>query len=251
MPSIDLNCDVGEGCGNDAELLRLVSSANIACGYHAGDAETMRRTVDLAIENGAAVGAHPGYPDRENFGRLAMSLSSSEVRHIIIDQIFALAEIAKAAGGELSHVKPHGALYNQSACDPALAESIAAAVKSFDPQLTLFGLSGSSSISEAKKIGLQTASEVFADRTYQTDGSLTPRTDPEALIHDREKACVQVLDMIKYGRVRSVEAIMIPIVAETVCIHGDGQNAVELARSITDALARNNISIRSINGQIG
>ena len=249
MLSIDLNCDVGEGCGNDAELLKLVSSANIACGYHAGDAETMKRTVHLAIENGVSIGAHPGYPDRKNFGRLAMELSLAEVEKIVIEQLAALAEIAKTSGGKLSHVKPHGALYNQSARDPELAKTIAAAVRSYDPDLTLFGLSGSSSIAEAEKIGLQTASEVFADRTYQTDGSLTPRSDPNALIHDRERASVQVLDMIKYGRVRSVDAIMIPIVAETVCIHGDGENAVEVARSISAALVRNNIAIRSINAR--
>ena len=249
MLSIDLNCDVGEGCGNDAELLKIVSSANIACGYHAGDVDTMRRTADLAVENGVAIGAHPGYPDRDNFGRVAMDLSGTRVKEIIMDQVSALAEITKAAGGKLVHVKPHGALYNQSARDPDLAGTIAEAVWSFDPKLTLFGLSGSCSILEAERIGLRTASEVFADRTYQTDGSLTPRTAHDALIHDRERASVQVLDMIKYGRVRSVDAIMIQIVAETVCIHGDGENAVDVARSIADALARNNIAIRSINGR--
>ena len=246
--SIDLNCDVGEGCGNDAELMKLVSSANIACGYHAGDRDTMLRTVDLAIENGVAIGAHPGYPDRENFGRTAMDMPPADVQKIVLDQISALAEIARAAGGKLSHVKPHGALYNQSARDPKLAEAIAAAVNSFDDQLTLFGLSGSCSISEAERTGLRTASEVFADRTYQTDGSLTPRSEANALIHDRERASTQVLDMIKYGRVRSVDAIMIPIVAETICIHGDGETAVEVARSIAGALARNQITIRPING---
>ena len=249
MLSIDLNCDVGEGCGNDAELLKLVSSANIACGFHAGDAETMRRTCELAIENGVAIGAHPGYPDRENFGRQVMHLACDEVSQIVLDQISALSEIAKSAGGKLTHVKPHGALYNQSARDPDLARSIASAVHTFDPELTLFGLSGSHSIREAEQLGVQTASEVFADRTYQTDGSLTPRTEPGALIHDRERTSFQVLDMIKYGRVRSMDAIMIPIVADTVCIHGDGENAVEVARSIRNALTRNNIVIRSINGR--
>jgi 5-oxoprolinase (ATP-hydrolysing) subunit A len=249
MLSIDLNCDVGEGCDNDAELLRLVTSANIACGYHAGDSDTMRRTVDLAIENGVSIGAHPGYRDRENFGRIAMNLSSSEVTNTVIDQIGALAKIARAAGASLTHVKPHGALYNQSASDPELAETISGAVKSFDSQLTLVGLSGSHSIESAKKIGLRTASEVFADRSYQTDGTLTPRTQSDALIREAAKASVQVLDMIKYGRVRSTDGIMIQIVAETVCIHGDGENAVSLARSIIDALKQNSISIESLNGR--
>ena len=167
----------------------------------------------------------------------------------MIDQIGTLAETARSAGGSLTHVKPHGALYNQSASDPELAGTISAAVKSFDFQLTLVGLSGSHSIESAKKIGLRTASEVFADRSYQTDGTLTPRTQSDALIREAAKASVQVLDMIKYGRVRSTDAIMIQIVAETVCIHGDGENAVSLARSIIDALKQNSISIESLNGR--
>jgi UPF0271 protein len=248
MLTVDLNCDVGEGCGQDAELLSLVSSANIACGYHAGDEETMRKTVDVAIENGVAIGAHPGYPDREHFGRIAMDLTSAEIVRIVTDQINALAEIAITAGGKLTHVKPHGSLYNQSARDPELAYAIARAVADLDDDLVLFGLSCSHSISEAEKIGLRTASEVFADRTYQSDGSLTPRTDPKALIKDQETASTQVLDMIKYGRVRSVDAIMISIIAQTVCIHGDGENAVDFARVVNRALAQNGIEIKAIDG---
>ena len=248
MLSIDLNCDLGEGCGNDAELMKLVSSANIACGGHAGDVETMKRTVDLAIENGVAIGAHPGYPDRENFGRLPISLSAADTERTVTEQIGVLNEIIQAAGGKLAHVKPHGALYNQAAREPEIAASIAKAVSAFDDKLVLFGLSGSHSISEAQKLGLRTASEVFADRTYQTNGSLTPRADPNSLIHDREIAVTQVLDMIKYGRVRSVEAIMIAITAETVCIHGDGDEAVEFAESIRYALTEHGIEIIAING---
>ncbi len=247
MLTVDLNCDVGEGCGHDAELLRLVSSANIACGYHAGDEETMRKTVELALENGVAIGAHPGYPDRENFGRVARDLTASDIIRIVTDQINALAEIVSAAGSKLTHIKPHGALYNQSARDPVLASVIARAIADLDDKLVLFGLSGSHSISEAEKIGLRTASEVFADRTYQSDGSLTPRTDPKALIKDQETASTQVLDMIKYGRVRSVDAIMIPIIAQTVCIHGDGENAVNFARAINRSLIQSSIEIKAIN----
>ncbi len=248
MLRVDLNCDVGEGCGNDAELIGLVSSANIACGYHAGDRDTMRRTVDIAIEMGVAIGAHPGYPDKQNFGRTAMEFPAAQIAEIVRDQVAALAEIAAAAGGKLAHVKPHGALYNSSASDPELASVIAKAVADLDDNLILFGLSGSHSISEAENIGLSVASEVFADRTYQNDGSLTPRTEPNALIHDRDRALTQVLDMIKYGRVRSVDAIMVAIKAQTVCIHGDGENAVDVARSINRALAENNIAIKAING---
>lgn len=230
--TIDINCDLGEGCGNDAELMNYISSANIACGYHAGNADTMKRTVDLAIERGVAIGAHPGYPDRENFGRTPMEMTPAEIHEIVTDQILALDGITRSAGGVLRHVKPHGALYNQSAIDAQLAAAIANAVRDFDSDLILFGLSGSVSITEAAKLGLRTASEVFADRRYQSDGTLTPRSEPRALIDDTNDAVTQVLDMIKYGRVRSVDAIMIPIVAETLCIHGDGNQALEFARAI-------------------
>jgi UPF0271 protein len=248
MPSIDINCDLGEGCGNDAELMKCISSANIACGYHAGDAETMKRTVDLAIGNGVAIGAHPSYPDRENFGRTAMEMSLDDIREMVTDQIAALDKFVRSAGGKLMHVKPHGALYNRSARDAELAASIAEAVRDFDNTLILFGLSRSSSISEAVKVGLRTASEVFADRTYQTNGSLTPRTESNALIRNTDTAITQVLDMIKYGRVRSTEAIMIPIVAETVCIHGDGEHAVAFARAVKSTLKENGVTITAING---
>ncbi|HVF47227.1 MAG TPA: 5-oxoprolinase subunit PxpA [Pyrinomonadaceae bacterium] len=244
--AIDINCDLGEGYANDAELMRYISSANIACGYHAGDADTMKRTVDLALVNGVAIGAHPGYHDREYFGRKAMSLTAPQIRDIVTTQIHDLGEIAEAAGARLAHVKPHGALYNQAARDREIASAIAEAVLEFNRNLILFGLSGSFSISEAAKLGLQTASEVFADRTYQTDGTLTPRTEPNALIKDADAAITQVLDMIKYGRVRSVEAIMVPITADTVCIHGDGENAVEFAIAIRNELRSNAIEIRSI-----
>lgn len=245
---IDLNCDMGEGCGSDAELMAYISSANIACGYHAGNAETMKRTVDLALEHGVTVGAHPGYPDRENFGRTNMNMSVRDVYDLVADQIEALNEIAVSSGGRLTHVKPHGALYNQAARDAELATAIAEAVRDFDDSLVLFGLANSLSISIAASLGLRTANEVFADRTYQTDGSLTPRTEPNALIRDTETASTQVLDMIKYGRVRSTEAVMIKINADTVCIHGDGEHAVAFARAISTELERNGVTITAING---
>ena len=245
--TIDINCDLGEGCGNDAELMKFITSANIACGYHAGDADTMKRTVDLANENSVAIGAHPGYPDRENFGRTAMKMTPKNVHEIVTNQIATLNEITRSAGRKIGHVKPHGALYNQSARDRELAAAIAEAVRDFDSSLVLFGLSGSLSISEAAKIGLRTASEVFADRTYQTDATLTPRSEPNALIHDTDAAITQVLDMIKYGRVRSVDAIMIPVVAETVCVHGDGEHAVTFARAINSKFAGSGVTMVAIN----
>ncbi len=240
---IDLNCDMGEGCGNDAELMDYISSANIACGFHAGDAATMRKTVETALEKGVAIGAHPGYPDRENFGRVEMQFPPKRVYEIVTEQIGALNETAAAAGGKLSHVKAHGALYNQAARDTELAAAIAEAVIDFDKNLLLFCLSGSPMIAEVEKRGLRAASEVFADRSYQSDGSLTPRSESNALIKNTGVALNQVLDMIKYGRVRSTDAIMVPIVADTICLHGDGENALEFAMAISQALGNNNIDI--------
>src|SRR4051794_15257632 len=180
MPTIDLNCDMGEGfgpwpMGNDAQLMKYISSANVACGFHAGDPSTMRRTVEMAVENNVAVGAHPGYPDLQGFGRRNMSLSADEVHDIVLYQVAALMGICEASGTSLHHVKPHGALYNQAARSEHLSRAIAKAVKSLNGDLVLFGLSGSSMIGESQKLGLRTASEVFADRTYLSDGSLTPR----------------------------------------------------------------------------
>jgi len=241
--TIDINCDLGEGCANDAELMKYISSTNIACGFHAGDRDTMRRTVELARQNNVAIGAHPSYRDRENFGRTNMKIPAKEVYDIVTEQIATLNDIAKSSGGKLAHVKPHGALYNQAAKKRELAAAIAQAVCDFDSELVLFGLSGSLSISEAKKYDLRTANEVFADRTYQNDGSLTPRTIADALIDDPEQAATQVLDMIKYGRVRTVDAVMIKVAADTVCIHGDGGNAVNIAKTIHKSLINAGVEI--------
>lgn len=246
MTSIDLNCDMGEGCGNDPELLRYISSANIACGYHAGDEMTMRETVRLALENNVAIGAHPGFPDKENFGRTNMSMSPKEIREIVVDQISMLQEICLQSGGKLAHIKPHGALYNLSAKNEIVAGAIAEAVHKFDSDLILYGLSGSLSISAAEHVGLRTASEVFADRTYQNDGTLTSRSETNALIQASEDAVEHVLNMVKYRRVRTVDAVMLPIQADTVCTHGDGEHAVEFAKAVHDALISNGIRISSL-----
>lgn len=248
MPSIDLNCDMGESfgawtMGRDAELMDFVSSVNIACGFHAGDPSVMRRTVETAVEKGVAVGAHPGYPDLQGFGRRAMSFSPQEVFDIVLYQAAALKGICEASGARLHHVKPHGALYNTAAKDRELANAIARAVKSVDPELILYGLSGSLLISESEAEGLKTASEVFADRTYQPDGSLTPRNRPDALIRDTAQASAQVMRMVQDQTVETATGEDVSLRAETVCIHGDGENAVELAMAIREKLLENGIEI--------
>lgn len=248
MPSIDLNCDMGESfgawkMGRDAELMDFVSSVNIACGFHAGDPSVMRRTVETAAEKGVAVGAHPGYPDLQGFGRRAMTFSPEEVFDMVLYQAAALKGICEAAGARLHHVKPHGALYNTAAKDQGLANAIARAVKSLDPELILYGLSGSFLISEAETEGLRTASEVFADRTYQPDGSLTPRSRPDALIHDTAQAAAQVMRMVQDQTVVAATGENVPLRTETICIHGDGENAVEFAMAIREKLTKNGIDI--------
>lgn len=248
MLSIDLNCDLGEGYPNDAALMDYISSVNIACGFHAGDYATMRATVRAAMEKGVAIGAHPSLPDRENFGRTAMQLSTDEIREIVTEQIQRLKIICDAEGGKLTHVKPHGALYNQSAKDRAVADAIAHAVIDFDDDLVLFGLSGSASIDEAKRLGLRTASEAFADRTYERDGSLTPRTEPNALITDTRSAADQAVRMISSGNVIAVSGEPVAIDADTICIHGDGDHALEFAAAIHKKLNENGIRIGAING---
>jgi 5-oxoprolinase (ATP-hydrolysing) subunit A len=244
MPTIDLNCDMGEGFGNDAELMKYISSANVACGFHAGDAQTMRTTVQLALEHDVAIGAHPGYRDPENFGRNPINISSKEVFDIVVEQLEVMADICNELGAALHHVKPHGALYNQAAGDNELAAAIAEAVFNFDQGLILYGLSGSCLISAAETIGLRTASEVFADRTYQVDGSLTPRNRSNALITDRGVAVAQVLQMIRSGSVTAVSGQPVPIKADTVCIHGDGEHAVDFARSLRRTLEEFAIEVK-------
>lgn len=233
---IDLNCDMGEGIASDKLIMPFINSANIACGYHAGDEKTMKKTVELALKNNVRIGAHPSYLDRENFGRTDIRLPLQELYDLVTTQIYILDKIVKAAGSSLHHVKPHGALYNMAARAKPRAAVVALAIKDVDDKLVLYGLSGSHSISEAKKIGVKTASEVFADRTYQDNGALTPRSQPNALIEDTDKVIAQVLQMIKQGTVTTVSEKIIPIIAETVCIHGDGEHAVAFAKAIHKAV---------------
>jgi len=237
---------MGEGIGNDEAIMPFISSANIACGYHAGNEETMKQTIELAIKNKAAVGAHPSFFDKENFGRIERDLPVDEIYDLVILQLRTIDKIIKESGQKLHHVKPHGALYNMSAKDPQIAKAIAHAVKDFDDKLILFGLSGSYSVNEANAIDLKTANEVFADRTYQDDGSLTLRSQANALIDDVEKSIQQVLKMIREKSVTSVNGKNVSIIADTICIHGDGKNAVEFARQIFQNLIQNNIDIKAI-----
>lgn len=251
MFSVDLNCDMGESfgawqMGRDAELMDYVSSINVACGFHAGDASVIRKTIETAVNKGAAIGAHPSFPDLQGFGRRAMALSAQEVFDIVLYQVSAVKGICEALGGKLHHVKPHGALYNQAAKDAGFARAIAEAVKAIDENLILYGLSDSFLISEAEKINLKTASEVFADRRYQKDGTLTPRTEPNALIDDTEKAVSQALRMIREQSVASVTGEKVSLRAETVCIHGDGENALEFAAAIRRKLTEKGISIQPV-----
>lgn len=250
MSKIDLNCDMGESfgawkMGNDFALMNFVSSVNIACGFHAGDASVIRQTVEKAIEKNLAVGAHPSFPDLQGFGRREMKISEAEIFDLVLYQVSAVKGICEAFGAKLRHVKPHGALYNQAAKDEKIAEAIAEAVKLIDKNLIFYGLSGSFLISEAEKIGLQTASEVFADRTYQRDGSLTPRSLENALIENAETSLNQVLQMINSQTVPATNGEIVPIKAETVCIHGDGKNALEFAEIINRKLTEAGISIES------
>ncbi len=255
MNYIDLNCDMGESfgawrMGNDADLMDVVSSINVACGFHAGDATTMRKTVKMAIEKGVAIGAHPGFPDLQGFGRRAMSLSPEEVFDVVLYQVSALKGICEASGARLHHVKPHGALYNQAAKNAETAAAIAEAVKAIDKNLIFYGLSGSFLISEAEKIGLQTASEVFADRTYQPDGTLTPRSQPNALIETVEDSMKQVWQMVSEQSVRAINAETVKLRAETICVHGDGGYALEFARKIRRELELKGIEIRKIESRL-
>ncbi|WP_346827372.1 5-oxoprolinase subunit PxpA [Serratia inhibens] len=240
---IDLNADLGEGCANDEALLQLVSSANIACGFHAGDAQTLRQSIRWALQYGVAIGAHPSFPDRENFGRTRMQLPPETVYAQVVYQMGAVAAMARAEGGVMVHVKPHGMLYNQAAIEPALAEAIARAVKAVDPALRLVGLAGSELIRAGEKLGLATRQEVFADRGYQADGTLVPRGQPGALIEDDEQALTQTLDMVRHHRVRTLEGTWAAVQAETVCLHGDGEHALSFARTLRERFAVEGINV--------
>lgn len=250
MKYVDINCDMGESfgayrLGNDREILNYISSANIACGFHAGDPATMRKTVRMALDKEVAIGAHPGLPDLVGFGRRNMDISPQEAYDMVVYQVGALQAFIQAEGGTMQHVKPHGALYNMAATKAPLAEGIAEAVYKVNPALLLFGLAGSALTRAAERIGLRTANEVFADRTYQQDGTLTPRSQPDAMITDQEQSLQQVVRMVTEGRVLSRQGVDVSIQADTICIHGDGAHALEFAQNIHEVFDRAGIQLRA------
>lgn len=232
----DLNCDMGEGMGNDEAIMPYITSANISCGFHAGNGDTIRSTMALAIKHGVRIGAHPSFRDKENFGRKEMHLGHDKLYAIVLEQLIKIDLIAKEKGTRLYHIKPHGALYNMAAKDPAIAATIALVIKDFNEDLLLYGLSNSFLISEGKKLGLKTVNEVFADRTYQDDGSLTPRSLNNALIESEDQCIQQVLQMVQHGTVTTTSGKIIPIVADTICIHSDGRHAESFAKKIHESL---------------
>lgn len=251
MLKVDLNSDLGESfgsykMGNDEAILEKVTSANIACGFHAGDPNVMRKTVQLALERNCAIGAHPGLPDLVGFGRRKMDITPDEVYAMVLYQVGALSAFVKAEGGCLQHVKAHGALYNMAAVNSILAEALTEAVYHFNPDLVLMGLAGSEMIKAAEKRGLRTASEVFADRSYQDDGTLTPRSKPGAMIVDETQAITQVLQMVKEGTVKTLSGKVIPVRADTVCVHGDGAQALLFTEKIRIALVEANVTIKNL-----
>ena len=248
MVKVDLNCDLGESfgaytIGMDDKVIPLISSCNIACGYHASDPLVMKKTVALAGQAGIGIGAHPGFPDLMGFGRRNMNVSPDEAAAYVTYQLGALHAFARSAGYSLQHVKPHGALYNMAGKDYKLALAIAKAVQKFDPSLILMGLAGSESIRAARDIGLTAASEVFADRAYMPDGSLVPRSREGAVIHDEEEAIRRVVRMVKEHRVRAIDGTDIEIVPDSVCVHGDNVKALTFVTRIRAALEAKGVDI--------
>jgi UPF0271 protein len=239
----DLNADLGEGGGHDDELLALVTSANIACGFHAGDSDTMHKSIESARKHNVAVGAHPSLFDRENFGRKELRVTPEEVFDAVIYQLGVFQAIAEAAGVRPNHVKPHGALYNMAVRDEKLASAIAGAIAGADSSLILFAPDGSVLARAGESHGLQIAREVFADRNYLSDGTLVPRSRPDALLHDPTEAAARVLRMLGDGKVLSVDGVDVDVRAETICVHGDTPGAVEFARLLRSRLKNEGVTI--------
>jgi 5-oxoprolinase (ATP-hydrolysing) subunit A len=248
---VDLNCDMGESfgvyrLGRDGEIIRFISSANIACGFHAGDPLVMQQTVDLARQHGVAVGAHPGFPDLVGFGRRNLDMTAPEAKACLIYQIGALEGFCRGAGVTLNHVKPHGALYNLAARDPVLATAVAAGVRAVNPDLILVGLAGSELVRAGVAGGLRVAREVFADRNYAPDGSLISRQSPQAIICDPRLVAERVVMMVQEGRVTALDGTELPLEFDTICLHGDTAGAVELAAAIAGRLRQAGIRIEAL-----
>jgi UPF0271 protein len=247
---VDLNADVGEGrigaLGQDPALMSLITSANVACGFHAGGPSVMSATVALAAAHGVAVGAHPGFPDLEGFGRRELDVTPSDVEDFVVYQIGALAAIAAAQGVRLQHVKPHGALFNMAARDSSLADAIARATAVIDRTLILFGLPGSELIAAGWRAGLRTACEGFADRAYRSDGTLVPRREPGAVIHDAEVVVRRAVRMVRDRAVEAIDGTVVPLLIDTICVHGDTPGAAHLAAGIRGAMLEAGIEVRAL-----
>lgn len=255
MFKVDLNSDLGESfgsyvIGNDEKILDHVTSVNIACGFHAGDPLVMERTVKLAIQKGVQIGAHPGYPDLMGFGRRNMNISLDEARAYTIYQIGALKTFVESHGGRLQHVKPHGALYNMAAKDYELSKALAQAVYDIDKDLIFMGLAGSEMIKAARDVGLRIANEVFADRAYNSDGTLVSRKLEGAVIHDTEICVVRVLDMIKKGIVKSIEGADVKIKADSICVHGDNIMALEFTKDLRERLSKHEVKFEALKDML-
>ncbi|MCD8915906.1 5-oxoprolinase subunit PxpA [Staphylococcus simulans] len=250
---VDLNCDLGEAFGNysfggDHQIIPLITSANIACGFHAGDENVMHETVKLAKEHGVGIGAHPGFNDLQGFGRRKMDLSPDEIYTLVAYQIGALSAFCRIHDVKINHVKPHGALYNMGARDKDIAHAIAQAVYDVDPSLILVGLSNTLLVSEAEAVGLKAANEVFADRRYEEDGQLVSRKESDAVLTDTEEAIEQAVKMVKENKVTSKTGKEIELKADTICVHGDGAHALEFVSKIRERLTKEGISITKLGG---
>lgn len=250
MRVIDLNSDLGESfgaytIGNDEEVLKYISSANIACGFHGGDYNVMMNTVKLAHSLGVGIGAHPGFPDLGGFGRREIKMSPDEIFNLVVYQVGAIQGAAAVCHTKVQHVKPHGALYNLASKDREIADAIAKAVYAVNPNFVLFALAGSELVRAGEEVGLKVAQEVFADRTYQPDGTLTSRSEPNAMIHDVELATKRVLRMVKEKKVTAVNGQDISIQADTICVHGDEREALDFVKKLRGKLIAENIKIQN------
>lgn len=242
---IDLNADVGEECGDDAALIPLLTSANVACGAHAGDAAVMRRTVGLCLQYGVRIGAHVSYPDREHFGRRDMSLPPAELKAHALDQLQALAAVAHAAGTRVTYLKAHGALYNRMADDAAVADAVLAALKDFDPGLKLLTLPGSIAMGRARSAGIDAIGEAFADRGYRDDARLQPRSESGAVISDAAQVAARGLRLVQEGMIESISGKIVPVAARSLCVHGDTPGSVGLTRALRAALEGAGVELRA------
>ena len=250
MFSIDMNSDLGESfgmykLGMDEEVLKHITSANIACGFHAGDPIIMDKTIALALENGVALGAHPSYPDFMGFGRRKMDITPMEAKNYIIYQVGALSAFAHAHGATLQHVKVHGALYNVAAKDLTLAKAICEGVAAVDPNLCIFGLAGSQWVTAGKETGVKVLSEIFGDRAYMDDGSLVPRSQPGAVLHDKDIAITRAIEMIKTHKVTSINGKEVDIEPDTICVHGDNPSAVAFVQEMRTAFEAAGITVKN------